>query len=70
MKFFFFFFFFCFNDKNTLHSFQIAIPDVAESAAGADILIFVMPHQFVRKICEQLKGKVNDGAIAVSLIKV
>jgi glycerol-3-phosphate dehydrogenase (NAD+) len=43
---------------------------VKDSAEGADILIFVLPHQFVRGICKQLKGKVNKGAIAVSLIKV
>ncbi|XP_052092096.1 glycerol-3-phosphate dehydrogenase [NAD(+)], cytoplasmic-like isoform X1 [Mytilus californianus] len=47
----------------------VAIPDVKDSAEGADILIFVLPHQFVRGVCKQLKGKVNDGAIAVSLIK-
>ena len=47
----------------------VAIPDVKDSAEGADILIFVLPHQFVRGICKQLKGKVNKGAIAVSLIK-
>lgn len=50
--------------------FQVAIPDVKDAAENADILIFVLPHQFVRGVCKQLDGKVNPGAIAVSLIKV
>jgi len=47
----------------------VAIPDVKEAAADADILIFVVPHQFVRGICSALKGTVKNNAIAVSLIK-
>ncbi|XP_064595042.1 glycerol-3-phosphate dehydrogenase [NAD(+)], cytoplasmic-like [Liolophura sinensis] len=46
-----------------------AVPDVKESAKDADILIFVVPHQFVKGICKQLQGSVKSGAIAVSLIK-
>ena len=48
----------------------MAIPDVKEAAENADILIFVLPHQFVRGVCKQLDGKVKSDAIAVSLIKV
>lgn len=47
----------------------VAIPDVKDAAENADILIFVLPHQFVRGVCKQLDGKVKPGAIAVSLIK-
>ncbi|ESO90174.1 hypothetical protein LOTGIDRAFT_192340 [Lottia gigantea] len=47
----------------------IAVPDILEATTNADILIFVLPHQFVQKICEQLKGKIKSSAIAVSLIK-
>jgi glycerol-3-phosphate dehydrogenase len=50
--------------------FQVAIPDVKEAAEDADILIFVLPHQFVRGVCKQLDGRVKKSAIAVSLIKV
>lgn len=47
----------------------IAVPDVAESAKDADIYIFVLPHQFLRRVCEQLQGKVKEDAIGISLIK-
>lgn len=49
---------------------QVAVPDVVQAAAGADILIFVVPHQFIGKICDQLKGHLKANAIGVSLIKV
>lgn len=49
---------------------QIAIPDVVEASRGADILIFVLPHQFVRGVCEKLKGNIKTSAVAVTLIKV
>mmetsp|Transcript_4275 Transcript_4275/g.8223 ORF Transcript_4275/g.8223 Transcript_4275/m.8223 type:complete len:512 (-) Transcript_4275:46-1581(-) len=40
-----------------------------EAARDADILVFVTPHQFVRSICERLKGIIKPDAVAVSLIK-
>ena len=49
---------------------QVAVPDVVQAAADADILIFVVPHQFIGKICDQLKGHLKSDAIGVSLIKV
>jgi glycerol-3-phosphate dehydrogenase (NAD+) len=48
----------------------VAVPDLVETATGADILVFVLPHQFVRRICSQLKGHVKSGAYGISLIKV
>jgi len=50
--------------------FQVAVPDLVEAATGADIIIFVSPHQFIRRQCGVLKGKIKPTAIAVSLIKV
>ncbi|XP_071151888.1 glycerol-3-phosphate dehydrogenase [NAD(+)], cytoplasmic-like [Mytilus edulis] len=47
----------------------VAIPDLIKASEDADILIFVLPHQFVGKTCEQMKGKIKSSAIAVSLIK-
>ena len=35
----------------------IAVPDVVKAAEDADILIFVIPHQFINKICSTLLGK-------------
>lgn len=47
----------------------VAIPDVVESARDADILVFVVPHQFVKRICLELKETVKPNVITVSLIK-
>jgi len=46
-----------------------AIADVKEACKDADILVFVLPHQFVRGICKQIKGSLKESAIAISLIK-
>lgn len=52
------------------HILQVAEPDLLKACAGADILLFVVPHQFIGKVCDQLKGHVKKDAVGVSLIKV
>ncbi|XP_021950905.1 glycerol-3-phosphate dehydrogenase [NAD(+)], cytoplasmic isoform X2 [Folsomia candida] len=47
----------------------VAVPDVLETAKDADILIFVLPHQFIKKTCAPLVGKMRPGAFGLSLIK-
>ncbi|KAH0560905.1 glycerol-3-phosphate dehydrogenase [NAD(+)], cytoplasmic-like isoform X1 [Cotesia glomerata] len=47
----------------------VAVPDVVEAAADADILVFVVPHQFIRRICSTLLGKIKPTACGLSLIK-
>lgn len=47
----------------------IAVTDIVEACKDADILIFVVPHQFIFKICEQLQGKIKPTAVGISLIK-
>ncbi|XP_066591679.1 glycerol-3-phosphate dehydrogenase [NAD(+)], cytoplasmic [Prorops nasuta] len=47
----------------------VAVPDVVEAAKDADILIFVVPHQFIRRICSTLLGKIKPNAYGLSLIK-
>uniref|UniRef100_A0A0A9XD60 Glycerol-3-phosphate dehydrogenase [NAD(+)] n=2 Tax=Lygus hesperus TaxID=30085 RepID=A0A0A9XD60_LYGHE len=47
----------------------VAIPDLVEAAADADFLVFVVPHQFVKTICNTLVGKIKPTAVAISLIK-
>ncbi|CAD5213315.1 unnamed protein product [Bursaphelenchus okinawaensis] len=47
----------------------VAVPDLLDSARNADVLIFVIPHQFVERTCAQLKGHLKQGAEVVSLIK-
>ena len=49
---------------------QVAVPDVVEASKDADILVFVVPHQFMQGICSQLQGHVKATAIGVSLMKV
>jgi len=46
-----------------------AVTDLLEVCRDADILVFVVPHQFVQKLCKQMVGTVKQGAIAISLIK-
>ena len=49
---------------------QLAIPDLVEASSSADILVFVIPHQFVGKVCDTIKGKIKSDAVGISLIKV
>ncbi|GLH03128.1 Glycerol-3-phosphate dehydrogenase [NAD(+)], partial [Gryllus bimaculatus] len=46
-----------------------AIPDVILAAKDSDAIIFVVPHQFVRKICMTLVGKIKPTALACTLSK-
>lgn len=48
----------------------VAVSDLGEAVKDADILIFVIPHQFVKTTCEELKSLVKPSAFAVTLIKV
>lgn len=47
----------------------IANPSLLDSVKGADILVFNVPHQFLKKIVEQLKGKVEPHVRAISCLK-
>lgn len=47
----------------------VAVPEPEKAVEGADVLIFVLPHQFVKGLCGKLQGKLHPNAIAVSLIK-
>ncbi|KAL0269677.1 UNVERIFIED_CONTAM: hypothetical protein PYX00_007327 [Menopon gallinae] len=46
-----------------------AVPDVVEASKDADILIFVVPHQFIRNLCNSMLGKIKPTAVGLSLIK-
>ncbi|KAI8927281.1 NAD-dependent glycerol-3-phosphate dehydrogenase N-terminus-domain-containing protein [Entophlyctis helioformis] len=47
----------------------VAVPELLKSVEGATLLVFVIPHQFVKGVCEQLKSKIHPNARAISLIK-
>ncbi|PHJ19253.1 nad-dependent glycerol-3-phosphate dehydrogenase [Cystoisospora suis] len=48
-----------------------AVPDIIEACRGADLLVFVMPHQFVASACDKLAQAqvVPPHARAISLLK-
>jgi glycerol-3-phosphate dehydrogenase (NAD+) len=48
----------------------VAETDLVKACTDADVLVFVVPHQHVARICGQIKGKVKPTAVAISLIKV
>ncbi|XP_014092604.3 glycerol-3-phosphate dehydrogenase [NAD(+)], cytoplasmic isoform X1 [Bactrocera oleae] len=47
----------------------VAVPDLIDACKNADILIFVVPHQFIPNFCKTLLGKIKPNAVAISLIK-
>ncbi|KAM0675658.1 hypothetical protein GVAV_001026 [Gurleya vavrai] len=47
----------------------IAMSDLKSCVKDSNILVFVVPHQFVKKVVSDLKGNIRKDAIAVSLIK-
>ncbi|CAN9514148.1 unnamed protein product [Ophioblennius macclurei] len=47
----------------------VAVPRLAEAADGADLLLFVVPHQFINKLCDDMSGHVSRKALGISLIK-
>ncbi|KAJ3401304.1 glycerol-3-phosphate dehydrogenase [Chytriomyces hyalinus] len=47
----------------------VAHPTLLNAVEAATLLIFVIPHQFVKGACDQIKGHVNPNARAISLIK-
>lgn len=47
----------------------VAEPDLVKTAQDADMLFFVIPHQFIAKTCQTLAGKIKPDASAISLIK-
>ncbi|EPY51953.1 glycerol-3-phosphate dehydrogenase Gpd2 [Schizosaccharomyces cryophilus OY26] len=46
-----------------------ANPDIRDVGARSDILVWVLPHQFVVRVCDQLKGYLKKDAVAISCIK-
>uniref|UniRef100_A0AAR2IMT5 Glycerol-3-phosphate dehydrogenase [NAD(+)] n=1 Tax=Pygocentrus nattereri TaxID=42514 RepID=A0AAR2IMT5_PYGNA len=47
----------------------VAVPQLRDAAEGADLLVFVVPHQFIRKLCDELAGCVSQKARGITLIK-
>lgn len=47
----------------------VASADLSALGDWADVLVFVLPHQFLERACQTLKGHVKAGAYGISLIK-
>ncbi|KAH0519536.1 Glycerol-3-phosphate dehydrogenase 1-like protein [Microtus ochrogaster] len=47
----------------------VAVPNLSEAVQDADLLVFVIPHQFIHKICDEITGKVPKKALGITLIK-
>ena len=47
----------------------VANPSLASAASGATMLIFVLPHQFLRRICPDILRSMAPRCKAISLIK-
>jgi glycerol-3-phosphate dehydrogenase (NAD+) len=46
-----------------------ACPNLLQTIEGANILLFVVPHQFLPSILKQLHGHVSKDTVCISLIK-
>ena len=46
-----------------------AIPDAVEVVKDCDIIVIVLPHQFLPRLLESIKADVKSTAVVVSLIK-
>jgi glycerol-3-phosphate dehydrogenase (NAD+) len=53
----------------TLPTNLVAIPNIVDVAHDADLLVFNLPHQFLPKVCEMLKGHLKPKARAISCLK-
>uniref|UniRef100_A0A8C3S3C7 Glycerol-3-phosphate dehydrogenase [NAD(+)] n=1 Tax=Chelydra serpentina TaxID=8475 RepID=A0A8C3S3C7_CHESE len=47
----------------------VAVPNLNEAVQDADLLVFVIPHQFIHKICDEITGRVPKKAVGITLIK-
>ncbi|NXS06624.1 GPD1L protein, partial [Neodrepanis coruscans] len=48
----------------------VAVPNLNEAVKDADLLVFVIPHQFIHKVCDEITGQVPKKALGITLIKV
>eukprot|EP01086_Lenisia_limosa_P000480 TRINITY_DN10861_c0_g1_i1.p1 TRINITY_DN10861_c0_g1~~TRINITY_DN10861_c0_g1_i1.p1 ORF type:complete len:346 (+),score=127.17 TRINITY_DN10861_c0_g1_i1:86-1123(+) len=46
-----------------------AEPDLVKAVKDSSILVFVLPHQFIGRVCKTIRGHVSPNVKAISLIK-
>jgi glycerol-3-phosphate dehydrogenase (NAD+) len=47
----------------------VACDDLTETCKDADVILFVIPHQFIRGVLDKMKDNIKPDSIGVSLIK-
>ncbi|NXU27013.1 GPD1L protein, partial [Thalassarche chlororhynchos] len=47
----------------------VAVPNLNEAVQDADLLVFVIPHQFIHKVCDEITGRIPKKALGITLIK-
>ncbi|KAH0480336.1 MAG: uncharacterized protein KVP18_000777 [Porospora cf. gigantea A] len=47
----------------------ICLSDIVETVKDADLLVFVLPHQFVTAVCDSMVGHVKPTCRGISLVK-
>ncbi|KAF4024185.1 hypothetical protein G4228_015892 [Cervus hanglu yarkandensis] len=47
----------------------VAVANLGEAVQDADLLVFVIPHQFIHRICDEITGRVPKDALGITLIK-
>ena len=47
----------------------IANPSIQDAVKGSTILVFNLPHQFIKNLCRQIKGSIQPYARGISCIK-
>ena len=53
----------------TVPSNVVANPDVVDACKNSTMLVFVLPHQFIPKVCDQLAGHILPYARAICCTK-
>ncbi|KFV99050.1 Glycerol-3-phosphate dehydrogenase 1-like, partial [Fulmarus glacialis] len=45
----------------------VAVPNLNEAVQDADLLVFVIPHQFIHKVCDEITGRIPKKALGITL---
>ncbi|NWV24843.1 GPD1L protein, partial [Origma solitaria] len=47
----------------------VAVPNLKEAVQDADLLVFVIPHQYIHEVCDEITGQVPKKALGITLMK-
>ena len=49
---------------------MVAVPDIVEAASDADVLVFVIPHQFIERSCKPLVCSNSTDFYGLSFLEI